>query len=87
MRQRDEISDAEWNFFLRGSGSLDKVRLARKTWQRDTPSTDERRIKLVEINMFSRITHDNIIDRHKKQAKIYMYSMYIDIEFYNVELN
>ena len=26
MRQRDEISDAEWNFFLRGSGSLDKVR-------------------------------------------------------------
>lgn len=30
MRQRDEISDAEWNFFLRGSGSLDKVRHTRK---------------------------------------------------------
>ena len=30
MRQRDEISDAEWNFFLRGSGSLDKVRLGGK---------------------------------------------------------
>ena len=30
MRQRDEISDAEWNFFLRGSGSLDKVRLTGK---------------------------------------------------------
>lgn len=25
MRQREDISDAEWNFFLRGSGSLDKV--------------------------------------------------------------
>ena len=30
MRQRDEISDAEWNFFLRGSGSLEKVRLTGK---------------------------------------------------------
>lgn len=30
MRQREEISDAEWNFFLRGSGSLDKVRLTCK---------------------------------------------------------
>ena len=30
MRQRDELSDAEWNFFLRGSGSLDKVRLTGK---------------------------------------------------------
>ena len=26
MRQRGDISDNEWNFFLRGSGSLDKVR-------------------------------------------------------------
>ena len=26
MRQRGDISDSEWNFFLRGSGSLDKVR-------------------------------------------------------------
>lgn len=25
MRQRDEISDAEWNFFLRGAAGLDKV--------------------------------------------------------------
>ena len=27
MRQRGDISDNEWNFFLRGSGSLDKVRI------------------------------------------------------------
>ena len=27
MRQRGDISDNEWNFFLRGSGSLDKVRV------------------------------------------------------------
>ena len=27
MRQREDISDNEWNFFLRGSGSLDKVRI------------------------------------------------------------
>ena len=26
LRQREEISDAEWNFFLRGSGGLEKVR-------------------------------------------------------------
>ena len=25
MRQREDISDDGWNFFLRGSGSLDKV--------------------------------------------------------------
>lgn len=31
MRQREDISDAEWNFFLRGSGSLDKVRSTRET--------------------------------------------------------
>ena len=35
MRQREDISDAEWNFFLRGSGSLDKVRF---TWERGTRS-------------------------------------------------
>ena len=29
MRQRGDISDNEWNFFLRGSGSLDKVRILR----------------------------------------------------------
>ena len=29
MRQRGDISDSEWNFFLRGSGSLDKVRILR----------------------------------------------------------
>ncbi|KAL9959258.1 hypothetical protein ACROYT_G032565 [Oculina patagonica] len=29
MRQREDISDAEWNFFLRGSGSLDKERPAK----------------------------------------------------------
>ena len=27
MRQREDISDGEWNFFLRGSGSLDKVKV------------------------------------------------------------
>lgn len=25
MRQREELTDVEWNFFLRGSGGLDKV--------------------------------------------------------------
>ena len=25
MRERDEISDAEWNFFLRGTGGIEKV--------------------------------------------------------------
>ena len=35
MRQRGDISDNEWNFFLRGSGSLDKVRILR-TRGRDT---------------------------------------------------
>ena len=25
LRQRGDILDAEWNFFLRGSGGLDKV--------------------------------------------------------------
>ena len=30
MRQRGDISDNEWNFFLRGSGSLDKVRVTRE---------------------------------------------------------
>ena len=25
MKQAKEISDAEWNFYLRGSGSMDKV--------------------------------------------------------------
>ncbi|XP_058967936.2 dynein axonemal heavy chain 6 [Pocillopora verrucosa] len=40
MRQREDISDDEWNFFLRGSGSLDKERpskpdiawLTEQTW-------------------------------------------------------
>ena len=30
MRQRDDILDTEWNFFLRGSGGLDKVRVDRE---------------------------------------------------------
>ena len=30
MRQRGDISDNEWNFFLRGSGSLDKVGFTRE---------------------------------------------------------
>ena len=31
MRQKGDISDNEWNFFLRGSGSLDKVRRLRNS--------------------------------------------------------
>lgn len=28
MRQREELTDAEWNFFLRGAAGLDKVHFA-----------------------------------------------------------
>ena len=35
MRQREDISDAEWNFFLRGSGSLDKVKSTCETRARE----------------------------------------------------
>lgn len=30
LRQKGDISDTEWNYFLRGSGSLDKVRFTRE---------------------------------------------------------
>ena len=50
MRQREEISDAEWNFFLRGSGSLDKVRFTRRRYIHHVAAmTDTSRINSIEI--------------------------------------
>lgn len=42
MRQRGDISDSEWNFFLRGSGSLDKVTFTRDRQMRGRRACDTR---------------------------------------------